>query len=295
MFLGCRCYEPKHQCYGQHVRCHRLSFTILAFGFLPSFSIHLYNRECHEYLCVAHGQAFSMHHHFSYRTGRGRFTGCVCHSSFRLSYILELILMWWWMQLPRYIWEINPDIFSNPKYTYAHINYYTQGWYIWMQLMWFDFSNWILIAFSVERVRALFDPLSYRGPPAAKRARIVIGFVFVCAALSNMYRMVMQYYLMATRDIPTFLKDSVNAFITGAPNWLQTWNDVNMYYKDIEVIVVFLILLICNICIIRCIFRHRQKISFCPTITSTDRKRAGGSTVDFGCVNILLAAVTVPC
>ncbi|XP_055346814.1 uncharacterized protein LOC129594220 isoform X2 [Paramacrobiotus metropolitanus] len=220
------------------------------------------------------------------------------HSQCTTTFLIALAvgdLLAVWMQLPRYIWEINPDIFSNPKYTYAHINYYTQGWYIWMQLMWFDFSNWILIAFSVERVRALFDPLSYRGPPAAKRARIVIGFVFVCAALSNMYRMVMQYYLMATRDIPTFLKDSVNAFITGAPNWLQTWNDVNMYYKDIEVIVVFLILLICNICIIRCIFRHRQKISFCPTITSTDRKRAGGSTVDFGCVNILLAAVTVPC
>ncbi|XP_055346626.1 uncharacterized protein LOC129594091 [Paramacrobiotus metropolitanus] len=136
-----------------------------------------------------------------------------------------------WMQLPQYMFILNPDMFTMQYYSYEKMNAYTQGWYIWMQMMWPVFSDWILIAFSVERVKALFNPLSYHGPPAARRARIVILCILLYAALSCVYKAVVHYYVLATRDLKAFSEDTPKVIIPGLPGWLQKWSDINGFYK----------------------------------------------------------------
>ncbi|XP_055344108.1 platelet-activating factor receptor-like [Paramacrobiotus metropolitanus] len=192
-----------------------------------------------------------------------------------------------WMQVPQYMFVVTPEIF-NVAYIFDYVNDYVQGLYIWLQLTFPTFADWILVVFSVGRVRAVIDPLSYHGPSPARTARIIVVCIFIYAAIINLYKGVTQYYLLATLDIPTFDEESGRPFIRNLPHWLETWNTVNAFYKDVEIMVIFLILLSCNSIIIWAIFKRRRNLQLRATVTDTDRKQTSGKAILVSAVSTYL-------
>ncbi|XP_055344150.1 probable G-protein coupled receptor 142 [Paramacrobiotus metropolitanus] len=195
-----------------------------------------------------------------------------------------------WSQVPQYMGIVTPEIF-NATYTFDYVNDYVQGAYVWLQVAAPEFADWILIAFSIGRVRAVIAPLSHQGASPARTSRVVIVCAFLYAAATSLYTAVTQYYLLATLDIPTFDIETGRPVIRNLPYWLDTWNTANALYKDVEVIVVFVIFLTCNIIIIRAIVQRRRTTSLRKTSTSTDRKQTSGKAILISAVSTYLVCM----
>ncbi|XP_055345164.1 sex peptide receptor-like [Paramacrobiotus metropolitanus] len=161
-----------------------------------------------------------------------------------------------WIYFPEYMFVVNPDIF-NSIYTFDYVNDYIQGLYIWLQIGFPRFADWVLVVFSIERFRAIVRAhLTY--PVSAKVSRILVLTCFLYGIVTCIDKAVAQYYLLAVLDITNFDVETSLAFPSSLPRNIQTWNTISTIYGLVETFVVFTILLVCNATIIYKILTYHR-------------------------------------
>ncbi|XP_055346969.1 uncharacterized protein LOC129594342 isoform X2 [Paramacrobiotus metropolitanus] len=161
-----------------------------------------------------------------------------------------------WIFFPIYLFLISPAIFDS-SYTFDYVNDYVQGLYIWLQSGFPKFADWVLVVFSVERLRAVVTPLS---PAISVRVtRILVVTCLLYGIVTCIDKAIAQYYLLTTLDIPSFDAETSLPFQSSLPGYMQAWNTTSTFYGVVEEFVVFIILLICNMAIIYKVISHRRK------------------------------------
>ncbi|XP_055354103.1 uncharacterized protein LOC129599803 [Paramacrobiotus metropolitanus] len=191
-----------------------------------------------------------------------------------------------WLYFWQFLFTVRPDIFVSTN-GFDWFNDNIQGAYVWLQQVFMAFSYWVLAAFSSERVIAVINPLKFR--TTRRTTQILVSCIFIYCCISNICRLVTQYWMWANLDIDTFDKESASMFSSTWPSWLTTWNSVQVVYTNVEVFIVCTILIASTTIILTSIVRHQKTLGIRATTNSavSDKK----NKKDFGRTILIVTSI----
>ncbi|OQV23688.1 hypothetical protein BV898_02426 [Hypsibius exemplaris] len=144
-------------------------------------------------------------------------------------------------------------------------------------------SDWILVAFSIERFFAVVFPLYYNIFVSKRRATAVVLVVFLLAGLYAMYNL-FDYYWFLANDEPR-----CPAALIRPPTYLIRWHAVYEWSVLIVPVITFLVILSVNLAVSIQLLKH-QKFRRANTL---GRNHPDSVTKDHQAIHMLLACAVL--
>ncbi|XP_055352773.1 uncharacterized protein LOC129598757 isoform X2 [Paramacrobiotus metropolitanus] len=122
----------------------------------------------------------------------------------------------------------------------------------WGQQACMRWSDWVLVAFSMERSLTIINPYRLEPLQRVATAQIITAFLLILSLAYGMFAFVKRYlyYIHWINDI--------SAKLDNAPAWYPGWDEVDSAAKVIVQIVTFLLILIPSVILIVFLARHRK-------------------------------------
>ncbi|XP_055347680.1 probable G-protein coupled receptor B0563.6 [Paramacrobiotus metropolitanus] len=160
--------------------------------------------------------------------------------------VADLVVLW--MFLPPYLWNTSV-IFHLPYYNKKNFAILSAvlPHIILIQDIFVHMCDWVLIAFSLERLLAISRPFTFKRAKRATTAQVVIVLLLLFSIVFNSGSILREWYLWRYNLTPAML-----------PTWLKQWTESQNIAEVAATFVKFFGLLCINVLAINALYRQQR-------------------------------------